>query len=319
MRHGRVTPAPPRLPDRVMGLVGFGVPVSSSTAPEAVMREHYDRIIVQPVTGALGAEVFNIDLANDPDDETFSEIRDAFLDHLVLFFRDQRLTPEQHKDFARRFGDLHVHPLTAGMPGHPEIVEVIKEADERHNWGSGWHTDLPILEEPPMGSVLYARDVPQFSGDTHFSNMYLAHETLSDTMKELLADLKCVFDGRFSNYSRFAGMPTIGDAGDYSATHPIVRTHPVTGRKALYLHRRIGNAIEGMTATESAAIVGFLCDHAENADFSCRFRWRVNSVAMWDNRCVQHRVSADYFCAERNFPPARRHLHRVTIKGDRPF
>ena len=283
------------------------------------MRERYDRISVEPVTGALGAEIRDVDLAEELDDERFSEIHDAFLDHLVLFFHDQRLTPEQHKDFARRFGDLHVHPLTAGMPGHPEIVEVIKEADERHNWGSGWHTDLPILEEPPMGSVLYARDVPPFSGDTHFANMYLAYETLSDTMKGLLEGLKCIFDGTISNYRRFAGMTAIGDAGDHGATHPIVRTHPITGRKALYLHRRIGHAIEGMTAAESAAILDLLCRHAENPDFTCRFRWHVNSIAMWDNRCTRHRVSEDYFSAERSFPPARRHLHRVTIKGDRPF
>ena len=123
------------------------------------MRERYDRIVVQPVTGALGAEILDVDLADELDNETFSEIYDAFLDHLVLFFRDQQLTPEQHKDFARRFGALHVHPLTEGMPDHPEIVEVIKEADEHHNWGGGWHTDLPILAEPPMGSVLYARDI----------------------------------------------------------------------------------------------------------------------------------------------------------------
>ena len=283
------------------------------------MRERYDRIVVQPVTGALGAEVLDVDLADELDNETFSEIHDAFLDYLVLFFRDQQLTPEQHKDFARRFGPLHVHPLTQGMRGHPEIVEVIKEADELHNWGGSWHTDLPILAEPPMGSVLYARDVPPFSGDTHFANMYLAYETLSDTMKALLDDLKCTFNGKFGNYSRFAGMTAIGDVGDFSATHPIVRTHPVTGRKALYLHRRIGNVIEGMSAKESAAILNFLCDHAENPDFSCRFRWRVNSIAMWDNRCAQHRASADYFYAERNFPPMRRHLHRVTVKGDRPF
>ena len=211
------------------------------------MRKRYDRIVVQPVTGALGAEILDVDLADELDDETFSEIHDAFLDHLVLFFRDQRLTPEQHKDFARRFGPLHVHPLTQGMPGHPEIVEVIKEADELHNWGGGWHTDLPILAEPPMGSVLYARDVPPFSGDTHFANMYLAYETLSDTMKALLRSLKCTFNGKLGNYSRFAGMTAIGDVGDFRATHPIVRTHPVTGRKALYLHRRIGNVIEGMS------------------------------------------------------------------------
>ena len=295
------------------------MPFAGNAAREAPMRERYDRIGVQPVTGALGAEILDVDLADELDNETVSEIHDAFLDHLVLFFRDQQITPEQHEDFARRFGALHVHPLTQGMPDHPEIVEVIKEAEEQHNWGDGWHTDLPFLAEPPMGSVLYARDVPPFSGDTHFANMYLAYETLSDTMQELLADLKCIFSANVSNYSRFTGMTAIADAGAFSAAHPIVRTHPVTGRKALYLHRKTGTAIEGMNAKESAAILEFLCDHARNPDFSCRFRWRVNSIAMWDNRCAQHRVSADYFYAERNFRPMRRHLHRVTVKGDRPF
>ncbi len=283
------------------------------------MREDYDRIDVQPVSGALGAEVSGVDLAEPLDNETFSEMYDAWLDHLVLFFRDQHLTPDQHKDFARRFGDLHVHPLTEGMPGHPEIVEVVKEPEEHHNWGDGWHTDLPSLTEPPLGSVLYARDVPPFSGDTQFANMYLAYETLSDTMKGLLDGLKCVFRSGVANYSRFGGMTAIEDAGDFSAAHPVVRTHPVTGGKALYLHRKNCSAIEGMKPRESAAILDFLHGHAESPDFSCRFRWRTNSIAMWDNRCTQHRVSADYYYSERGFRPGRRRLHRVTMKGDRPF
>ena len=283
------------------------------------MREDYGRIDVQPVTGALGAEIFDVSLADELDNETFSEIYDAFLDHLVLFFRDQHLTPDRHKDFARRFGDLHVHPLTESMPDHPEIVEVVKEEDELHNWGDGWHTDLPFLEEPPKGSMLYAREVPPFSGDTHFANMYLAYETLSETMKNLLEGLRCVFKGGVANYSRFKGMTAIEEAGDFVAAHPIVRTHPVTGKKALYLHRKNGKSIEGMSAKESAAILDFLYDHAQNPDFSCRFHWRTDSIAMWDNRCVQHRVSADYFNSERGFRPGRRHLHRVTMKGDRPF
>jgi len=237
----------------------------------------------------------------------------------VLFFYDQHLTPDRHKDFARRFGDLHVHPLTESMLGHPEIVEVVKEEDELHNWGDGWHTDLPFLDEPPMGSVLYAREVSPFSGNTHFANMYLAYETLSDTMKDLLEGLRCVFKGGVANYSRFKGMTAIEEAGDFVAAHPIVRTHPVSSRKALYLHRKNGKSIEGMSAKESVAILDFLHAHTENPDFSCRFRWRTNSIAMWDNRCVQHRVSADYFNSERGFRPGRRHLHRVTMKGDRPF
>ena len=231
------------------------------------MREDYSRIDVQPATGALGADVLGVDLAERLDNETFSEIYDAFLDHLVLFFRDQQLTPDQLKDFARRFGDLHVHPLTEGMAGHPEIVEVIKEQNERHNWGDGWHTDLPILEEPPLGSVLYAREVPPFSGDTHFANMYLAYETLSDTMKDVLEGLRCVYRAGVANYSRFQGMTAIEGAGDLVAAHPIVRTHPVTGKKALYLHRKIGKSIEGMKPEESSAILEFLYDHTQKPQF----------------------------------------------------
>ena len=283
------------------------------------MREDYSKIDVQPVTGALGAEILGIDLAERLDNETFSEIYDAYLDHLVLFFRDQHLTPDQLKDFARHFGDLHVHPLTEGMEGHPEVVEVIKEQEEHHNWGDGWHTDLPILEEPPLGSVLYAREVPPFTGDTHFANMYLAYETLSDTMKAVLEGLKSVCEGGVANYSRFQGMTAIADAGDFAAAHPIVRTHPVTGKKALYLHRKNCKGIEGMSGKESSAILEFLYDHAQNPDFSCRFRWRTDSIAMWDNRCAQHRVSGDYFYAERGISPGRRRLQRVTMKGDRPF
>ena len=283
------------------------------------MREDYSKFDVQPVTGALGAEILGIDLAERLDNETFSEIYDAYLDHLVLFFRDQRLTPDQLKDFARHFGDLHIHPLTEGMPGHPEVVEVVKEQDEHHNWGDGWHTDLPGLEEPPLGSVLYAREVPPFTGDTHFANMYLAYETLSDTMKSVLDGLKCVYEAGVASYSRFGGMTAIEDAGDFVAAHPIVRTHPMTGKKALYLHRKNGKCIEGMSVKESFAILEFLYDHAQNPDFSCRFHWRTDSIAMWDNRCAQHRVSGDYFYAERGISPGHRRLQRVTMKGDRPF
>ena len=190
------------------------------------MRESYDRIDVRPVSGALGAEILGIDVARPLDNETVSELHDAWLDHLVLFFHDQHLTPDRHKDFARRFGELHIHPLTEGMPGHPEIVEVVKEPGEHHNWGDGWHTDLPFLEEPPMGSVLYAREVPPFSGDTQFANMYLAYETLSDAMKGVLDGLRCVFRGGVGNYDRFEGMRAISDAGDFVAAHPVVRAHP---------------------------------------------------------------------------------------------
>jgi taurine dioxygenase len=203
------------------------------------------------------------------------------------------------------------------MKGHPEVIEIIKEPEETHNWGDNWHTDLTGLAEPPMGSILYAKEVPPFGGDTQWSNMYLAYETLSDTMKQQIGGLRVVHASDNSTYQQFMGMTALAGPS-HESEHPLVRTHPVTGKKSLFLARKKIREIRGMKPQESAALLSFLCDHAENPDFACRFRWRVGSVAFWDNRCTQHRVTADYFYAERGFAPHRRHMQRVTIKGDRP-
>jgi len=281
------------------------------------MMGSYNKIDVRPVTGSLGAEVLEVDLSGQLDNETFNDIYQALHDHLVLFFHDQHLTPEQHKAFGRRFGPLHVHPFTVAMEGHSEIIEIIKEPNERHNWGDTWHTDLSLLEEPPLGSIIYAREVPPYSGDTQWSNMYLAYETLSERMKELIDGLVCIHRGDTQGYSNFDSMKVIATkAGE--AEHPLVRTHPETGRKSLYMHRGFVKGIKGMTDKESAAIMNFLYDHAENPDFACRFHWRENDVAFWDNRCTQHRVTADYFYDRRQFEPARRRMHRITVCGTRP-
>lgn len=277
----------------------------------------YERIEVRPVAGALGAEIGGLDLARPLDERALAELRRAFAEHLVIFFRDQTITPAQQIAFARRFGELHVHPFTEGMRDHPEIIEIVKEPEERRNWGDNWHTDLTSLPEPPLGSILYAKETPPYSGDTLFSNMYLAYETLSAGMRAMIDPLVCVHRGGHEGYMNFQGMAH-KDAPAVESEHPLARTHPVTGKKALFLHRKLIKHFKDMTAAESKPVLDFLFQHAENLDFTCRFRWRPGSIAFWDNRCTQHRVLADYFYDQRGFEPSRRRLHRVTIVGDRP-
>ena len=276
-----------------------------------------DQVTVNPISGALGAEISGVDLSQPLDNKTFSDIYQAWLDHLVIFFRDQVITLDQQEEFARRFGKLHVHPLTEGMDDHPEAIEIIKEREERHNWGDRWHIDLTSLERPPMGSILYAKEVPDYCGDTSWANMYLAYETLSDGMKCLIDGLVCVQTGGADGYKNYKGMQHI-DAPPMRAEHPLVRTHPVTGKKSLFLSRRSVKHFKDMTPEESAPLLDYLYQHLTNPDFACRFRWRNNSIAMWDNRCTQHRVAADYFYDERGIKPVYRRMHRVTIEGDRP-
>lgn len=275
-------------------------------------------IQVEPLTGAIGAEIRGVDLSRALGDDVVAALRTALLDHLVLFFRDQMLTPEQLKSAARRFGPLHVHPLTKPMAGHPEIIEVIKEAEETGNWGDAWHTDLTALPEPPLGSLLYAKQIPAYSGDTQFLNMYLAYETLSAPMRDFLDGLTCHHVQNIGGYSGYKAMANFEDVAASEATHPLVRVHPETGKRALMLARPGKGRIREVSPGESEAILNFLHEHASNPDFACRFRWQVNSLAFWDNRCTRHRVTADYFYKQRGFAPSRRHLQRVTIQGDRP-
>ena len=275
------------------------------------------QISVNPISGALGAEISGVDLSQPLDNKTFSDIYQAFLDHLVIFFRDQVITQDQQKAFSQRFGKLHIHPLTEGMEGHPEVIEIIKEPEERHNWGDRWHIDLTGLERPTLGSVLYAKEIPEYCGDTQWANMYLAYETLSDGMKKLIDGLVCVNTGGADGYKNFKGMQHI-DAPPMRAEHPLVRTHPGTGKRSLFLSRKAAKHFKDMTPEESAPLLDYLYEHLINPDFACRFHWRNNSIAMWDNRCTQHRVQADYFYEERGFEPVRRRLHRVSIEGDRP-
>lgn len=275
----------------------------------------YARIAVSPVAGALGAEVAGIDLRQPLDDETFGELHRAWMAHQVLFFRDQDLTREQHKALGRRFGALHIHPYLQPLKdeGHPEFVVLESDAD-RPYVAAGWHSDVTFEACPPLGSILRCVEAPRFGGDTLWASMYAAYDALSDAMQRLIGDLVAVHDttATFSRtgYARTAGGRQAENVT--SAEHPVVRTHPETGRKALFVNSAFTRGIKGMKPRESAALLGFLLQHLESPDFTCRLRWQKNSIAMWDNRCTQHRVLADNLSAHRR-------MERITIQGDRPF
>ena len=291
----------------------------SAIGPES---SQYRHLQVSPLTGALGAELFGIDLSEALDDEVIAEIRQALLEYQVIFFRDQKMTPTQHRDFGRRFGELHVHEYVRGLDDVPEVMPVVKKETDKFNFGGTWHSDVSYHETPPLGSILYGLEVPPVGGDTLFANMYLAYETLPDGMKDLLRDRKAVNSsapiygqgGAYdAKYQAGTGMAVREDEPDIvEAEHPIFRTHPETGRKSLYVNANFVTRISGLSEEDSAPILQRLYDHATVPDFCCRFRWETGSVAFWDNRCVQHYAVNDY-------AGQRRVMHRVTVMGTRPF
>ena len=275
----------------------------------------YRYIEVSPLAGALGAEVRGVDVSGPLADEVRGEVLDALHQHLVVFFRDQCLTCAQHHAFAGNFGPQVEHPFTKGLAEWPEIIEIIRSPGEAYNWDSKFHSDLMFLEEPPMGASLYAIEIPPYGGDTVFVNMYLAYETLSEGLKEVLRGLRGVNEsGSPANYSTPGAMA--GKQGEpMAASHPVVRTHPVTGRKSLFVSPGFTRRFEGMTAEESRPLIEFLCEHALRPEFTCRFRWSPGALAVWDNRVSLHRAVPDFFGeVDRH----RRVMHRVTIGGDRP-
>ena len=267
---------------------------------------------VERLAGALGAEVHGIDLTRPLEPATKQALHDAWMQHQVLFFRDQALTVDQHKVFARNFGELHVHPVLQQMAdqGHPEIVVLESDAG-RPIVADRWHSDVTFEKCPPLGSILRAVAVPAAGGDTIWASMYAAYEALSDTLQRMLSGLTAFHDGGgFRAIAKDDAQRKDLEARQ-TAVHPVVRTHPVTGRKALFVNSVFTKGIVGMKPAESRALLGFLYEHVATPDFSCRFRWRKDSLAMWDNRCTQHRVLADAL-------PEYRRMERVTLIGDAP-
>ncbi len=279
----------------------------------------YKRIQVSPIAGACGAEITGVDLSKELDDETFGEIKKAFTDHLVIFFRDQNINEEQHKAFGRRFGTLNIHPRYLPLEGHPEIFPIRKDPEHKENVGGVWHSDLTHLPAPPLGSILYALEVPPVGGDTMFASQYLAYEALSDGMKEMLDGMTAVHDNRIQsnkvaaerNAARSSKLRQDNQEDEPECEHPVVITHPDSGRKALFVNIIRTHRFSGMTEDESRALIKYLCDHATRPEFTCRFRWRKGSIAFWDNRAVMHYALNDYH-------GHRRYMNRVTVNGTRP-
>lgn len=268
----------------------------------------YKQIEVEPLTPTIGAVVSGVDLTQPVDDALLSEIHAAWMEHLVLFFRGQPMSPEQHLAFGRRFGELHIHPAAPYAHDTPELMVIHTDKDSFRNNGERWHSDVSADEEPPMGSLLHIHQVPSRGGDTSWSNMYAAYDALSPTMQTLLDPLTAL---HASDYS--------GQYGDHQpqrespqAVHPVVRTHPVTKQKALFVNEVFTRRINELSREESRAVLDFLFDHVKNINFQCRFQWEADSVALWDNRCTQHMAVWDYY-------PESRSGIRVTIRGDRPF
>ena len=266
---------------------------------------------VTPLSPVIGAEVSGVDLAQALDAAVLTELKDAWAKHLVLFFRDQRLTFAQHKALGRRFGELHVHPAAPKDDEHPEILVVHGDDKVQFVAGSLWHSDVSCDREPPLGSILRVVQVPSSGGDTLFANMYAAYEGLSDRLQRLLAGLTAVHDGEQYYRGRY-GSANLRDDRHPAAEHPVVRTHPVTGRQALFVNQGFTTRIKELPIAESDALLAFLFRHCERPEFHCRFQWREHSVAFWDNRCTQHLAIWDYY-------PQTRHGYRVSIKGDVPF
>jgi taurine dioxygenase len=270
---------------------------------------------VVPIAGALGAEVRGVDLARDTGDAVTAVIRQALLDHLVIFFRDHaHLTPGQFDAFARRIGTPIRYPYVPGIEGFPEITPVVKLPEQTINFGGNWHVDTTYLPAPPMATMLIAREVPAFGGDTAFANQYLAYETLSAGMRALLSGLRGVSrsDKAEASRTREDRARRTGQASEVlAADHPAVRTHPETGRKALYVNLAHTAHFVGMTEEESLPILHYLWQHQVRPEFTCRFRWTQGAIALWDNRCVQHHAINDYH-------GQKRVMHRITLAGDVP-
>lgn len=270
-------------------------------------------LTVLPLTPAIGAEVTGIDLAA-PRPGDVDAVRDALTRHQVLFFRDQPLLePDAQVAFARAFGELHTHPAAPQMDRHPEVFVIHAHRESRVANGNGWHTDVSCDEEPPMATLLQLHVLPSTGGDTLFSSMYAAYESLSERLRAFIATLTATHASEHVYRGRYADRGVDDTNRTYpSAVHPVVRTHPWSGRQALYVNPSFTTRINELTADESQALLDYLYRHQQRPEFQVRFRWTQNAVAFWDNRCTQHFALWDYW-------PEERKGHRVTIRGERPY
>ena len=273
-------------------------------------------IKITPIAGAIGAEIGGVDLRRELADETIAEIYRAWNEHVVIFFRDQDLTNAQYLAFAERIGKPVEYPFVGGLDGFPVITPVVKLAHERINFGGMWHSDTTYLEEPPKGTFLLARELPPFGGDTMFANQYLAYEALSAGLKKTVDQLTGISSSAKADVSksredRIAQSPAKHAKDIFEAHHPVVRTHPETGRKALYINPGHTVRFDGWTEEESAPLLNWLHQHQIRPEFTCRFQWQTGSIALWDNRAALHFPINDYH-------GHKRVMHRITLQGDRP-
>jgi len=282
------------------------------------MQPSYKTIQAFPLSPALGAEIGGIDIAAGVDEEQFSELRQAFADFGVIFLRDQDITPEQHIAFAGRWGAINVNRFFKAVEDYPVIAEVRKEADQKSNIGSAWHTDHSYDQCPAMGSILYAREVPSVGGDTMFASMYAACDALSEGLRKMLMNMRAVHSSRHAfGEGAYAGadLDDIGGrlgntaAATQDALHPVIIRHPLSGRPALYVNGDFTVKFEGWTRDESQPLLEYLYAHARQNEFTCRFRWHEGSMAIWDNRATHH-------CALNDYQGERRLMHRITIEGE---
>jgi taurine dioxygenase len=278
------------------------------------MADALTKIDVRPLTPAIGAEIRGVDLSEPLSGEQFAEVHQAFLDHRVVFFKSQKaLTPEQQICFGRRFGELHHHPAAPHLEGYPEVFVIHAHKDSKVAAGEFWHSDVSCDAEPPLGTILQIHVVPPTGGDTMFANMYAAYDDLSAAMKSFLSGLTAMHESEHFYRGRYAERG-VNDAGKQypESEHPVIRTHPETGRQSIFVNQMFTRRIVGLEPAESQAILKFLLEHVQNPYYQVRFKWEQNDIAMWDNRCAQHMAIWDYW-------PHERKGHRVTVKGDRPF
>jgi taurine dioxygenase len=276
----------------------------------------YETVQVRKLTGGCGAELLGVDLAA-MNNRQWGEVQRAFAEHGVVFFRDQNLTPEQHLEFARRWGPIDVNRFFTAVEGYPEIAEVRKEPAQKQNIGGGWHTDHTYDAEPAMGSILLARELPEEGGDTLFANMYLAFETLSEGLKQTLRGMRAVHSS-VHVFGAKANLYKDGDLKDVfknpdqvgDAVHPVVIRHPLSGRESLYVNPAFTIHFEGWSVDDSKPLLEHLYRHATRPEFTCRFRWHEGSMAFWDNRATWHYAANDYH-------GERRLMHRITVAGCR--